>query len=228
MVTIIHGSNSLNSYSALKKFLDQYDELSITNLTGKTTDLNEIKTAVETPSFTGNRLVIIEDLSVNRSPNLIKELKKYLTALPEGSEVIIYERKLLPPESTILTLTTKVQSFAGAKGLNVFDWADSVGSRKLVPSLKGWQSLIESGEEPEYIFTMLVRQFRLLILLSHGEKPKVPDFVLNKLARQQKLWSQGELKSTYQRLLELDHLNKTGQLNLDLGVSSLLSEICKS
>jgi len=228
MITLIHGASSLNSYNALKKFLDAYDELSVTRLSGKDADINQIKEAIETPSFTGQRLVILEDLNSSRSPTLIKELKKYIADLPADSEVIIYERKLLPPESAILSLTNKIQAFPGPKGLNVFDWADTVGSRKLAPSLQGWQALIDSGEDAEYLFIMLVRQFRLLILLAHGEKPKVPDFVLNKLARQAKLWTKDELISVYSRLLELDHLNKTSQLSLDIGVSSLLSEIGKS
>ena len=228
MVTLIHGSNSLNSYQSLKKFLDRYDELSITRLNGKDSDLNNIKNAIETPSFTGSRLVIIDDLSSNRSQSLVKDLKKYFTELPQDSEVIIYERRLLPPENPLLTLTKQVQAFPGPKGLNVFDWADSVGSRRLVQSLKGWENLLNSGEEPEYLFTMLIRQFRLLLLVNHNEKPKVPDFVLNKLRSQAKLWTTDELKSVYQRLLELDHLNKTGQLSLDVGITALLVEICRS
>jgi DNA polymerase III delta subunit len=228
MVTIIHGANSLNSYTALKKFLDSYDELSVTRLVGKDSDINLIKEAVETPSFTGKRLVIIEDLSSNRSQTLIKELKKYFAKLPQDSEVVIYERKILPPESSILSLATKIQAFAGPKGLNVFDWADSVGSRRLIQSIKGWQDLISSGEDAEYLFAMLIRQFRLLILLDHGEKPKVPDFVLNKLALQAKLWTTDELKNVYSTLLNLDYLNKTGQLSLDIGVISLLSELGKA
>jgi len=67
MITLIHGASSLNSYNALKKFLDAYDELSVTRLSGKDADINQIKEAIETPSFTGQRLVIIEDLNSNRS-----------------------------------------------------------------------------------------------------------------------------------------------------------------
>lgn len=225
MVTIIHGSNSLLTYQALKKFLDQYDELSVTRLAGKDSDLNSIKNAIETPSFTGQRLVIIEDLNSNRSPTLIKELKKYLADLPKDSEVVIYERKLLPPESSVLSLTNKIQAFAGPKGLNVFDWADSVGSRQLVKSLKGWEGLVTSGEEEEYLFLMLIRQFRLLLLVSYNEKPKVPDFVLNKLKSQVKLWTMDELKNVYARLLEIDHQNKTGQAGLSVTAPSLLAEL---
>jgi DNA polymerase III delta subunit len=227
MVTLIHGSNSLSSYAALKKITDQYDELSVSNLNGKNSNFTDIKFTIETPSFYGSRLVIIDDLSGNRSPSLLRDLKKYFTELSKNSEVLIYERKLLPPESPVLGLTTKIQVFAGPKGLNIFDWADSVGFRKLAPSLTGWESLVISGEDPEYLFAMLIRQFRLLILLSNGERPKVPDFVSNKLARQIKLWGFDELENVYSRLLELDDLNKTGQLNLEIGVTSLLSEIGK-
>jgi DNA polymerase III delta subunit len=228
MLTLIHGANNLASYEALKKISDQFDELSVTKLSGANLTLDAVKEAVETPSFTGKRLVIIEDLSATRSPNFLADLKKYLPNLPAEEELIIFERKTLPPESPILKLTTRIQSFPPAKGPSVFEWADNVGSRKLAASLSGWEELLENGEEPEYLFLMLVRQFRLLLLMRLKADPKVPPFVRSRLSAQLKLWSEPQLRTVYRELLEMDYLNKTGRSPLSVTVPAFLSSVGKT
>lgn len=225
MITLIHGADGLSSFTALKKILDHYDELSITRLAGSDLNLNSIREAVETPSFTGPRLIMIEDLASSRSQALISDLKKYFQTVVEAQEVVIYERKLLPPESPILKLADKVQTFPGIRGLSVFDWTDNVGGRKIGEAVTGYDSLVHSGEEPEYLLLMLARQFRMLILLSHGEQPKVPDFVLRKLQYQLKVWKPKELTKVYMALLDLDVRNKTGEMPLQVGIPTFISSL---
>ncbi len=225
MVRLIHGDATLPSFNELKKILDQYDELSVTRLDGSSVDPKAVREAVETPSFTGKRLVVIEDLSRNRSQSNVTEIKKYLTEVPAGSEVVLYERKQLPPESALLSITKNVKTFAERGGLSVFDWADQVGSRKLALSLTGWEKLIKSGEEPEYLLLMLVRQFRLLLIMKNGERPKVPEFVERKMQGQLRYWADRDLKAVYGRLLKMDLENKNGTTPLEVSVPALLVAI---
>lgn len=225
MIRVIHGGNSLASFQALEKILSQYSDLSTTRLNGSDTDLKTIREALETPSFEGQRLVVLEDLSRNRSQSLVTELKKYLANLPESEDLVIYERRLLPPESPILALSRSIQAFPQPAGLNVFDWADQVGKRQLHASLEGWEKLVKAGDEPEYLFLMLVRQFRLLLLLKKGERAKIPEFVENKLRSQLRFWTERDLLAVYRKLWELDRLNKTGVMPLEVSIISLLSSI---
>lgn len=225
MIKLIHGDATLPSFNELKKTLDSYDELSTTRIDGSSAELKDIREAVETPSFTGKRLVILEDVSRNRSSTFQTELKKYLSDLPAGAEVVLYERKLLPPESALLSLTRDVKTFAERRGLSVFDWSDQVGSRKLEASLTGWEKLIASGEEPEYLLLMLVRQFRLLLTLSAGERIKAPEFVERKMQAQLRFWTERDLKAVYQRLLRMDLENKNGTTPLEVSVPALLVAI---
>lgn len=222
MITVIHGSDTASSFAALKKIIDDTDEFSLTRLNGADLELKNLKEALETSSFTGSRTVVIEDLGRNRSSSLVTSFKKYLETLPESS-LIIYERRLLPPESPILSLSKDVKNFSKTDGLNVFDWADQVGKRNLSGSLSGWEKLISSGEEPDYLFLMLVRQFRLLILLKKGEHPKIPEFVRAKLLGQLRFWSEEDLKIIYRRLLHIDRENKAGVTPLEVSVPGLLS-----
>jgi DNA polymerase III delta subunit len=140
---------------------------------------------------------------------------------------VIYERKLLPPDSPLLTLPAKIQAFPLAVGINIFAWGDQVGQRQVGPALKSWQKLREAGEDEEYLFLMLVRQFRLLILTKRGHSPKGPDFVREKIAAQARLWSEEELRSVYRKLLEIDRRHKTGLAALEVGMTELLSLIGK-
>ena len=227
MITLIHGNDSLASFTALKNITGSKDEFSLTRLSGSDLDLKSIKEALETPSFTGRRLLLIEDLSRSRSLSLLTDLKKYLSALPDETELIFYERKLLPPESPLLSLTKNIKTFTLPGGLNVFEWADAVGKRDLRFSLTGWDKLIQSGEEPDYLFLMLVRQFRLLLLLKKGARPKVPEFVESKLRGQLKWWSERDLEISYRRLLLIDRENKTGVTPLGVSVPTFLSLIGK-
>lgn len=222
MITLIHGNDQVACFAAFKKILDTSDELSQTRLVGAELDLKTIKEALETPSFTGSRLVIIEDLSRNRSPNFFQELKIYLPNLPDEVNLVIYERKTLPPESPVLGLSKNIKNFTVRGGLNVFEWADLVGRRDLKGSLLGWEKLTRSGEEPDYLFLMLVRQFRLLLLLKKGARPRVPEFVEAKLRGQLKWWGEGDLETSFRRLLTIDRENKTGIAPLEVTVPTFL------
>lgn len=222
MITLIHGNDQLASFNAFKKILDASDELSQTRLVGSELDLKTVQEALETPSFTGPRLVIIEDLSRNRSSNFFQGLKKYLLEAPGEVNLVIYERKLLPPESPVLGLSKNIKTFPVSGGLNVFEWADQVGKRDLKGSLLGWEKLTRSGEEPDYLFLMLVRQFRLLLLLKKGAPIRVPEFVETKLRAQLKWWGEGDLENSFRRLLTIDRENKTGVAPLEVAVPAFL------
>lgn len=222
MITLIHGNDQLASFAAFKNFLDTSDVLSQTRLVGAELDLKTVKEALETPSFTGPRLAVIEDLSRNRSSNFFKEFKIYLSEVSNEVNLVIYERKLLPPESPVLGLTKNIKSFTVPGGFNVFEWADLVGKRDLKGSLLGWEKLTLSGEEPDYLFLMLVRQFRLLLLLKKGAHLKVPEFVEAKLRGQLKRWGEGDLETSFRRLLSIDRENKTGVAPLEVTVPTFL------
>lgn len=227
MTTLIHGGDNVRSLAALETLISSADDLSTTRLVGSDLDLNKLREALDTPSFTGLRVVVVDDLSKNRSSNFLLELKKYLPTLDTKSQLIIYERKTLPPESSLLSLGVKVQFFPEPQGTSVFDWSDQVGGRNLQRSLSGWEELLQAGNEPEYLLVMLVRQFRLLLLLKMGHRPKVPDFVQRKLQSQLSGWSERDLRLVYQELLQMDRHNKTGAANLNVSMVSFLSSVGK-
>jgi DNA polymerase-3 subunit delta len=120
---------------------------------------------------------------------------------------------------------------------SVFDLVDALGRRDGQRAAYELHHLLDQGENPLGLLAMIVRQFRLLILvkelqarnLSSDELAKtigVHPFVARKVAEQTRMFRDlAQLESIYRRLLDIDVAIKTGQtsdvLALDLLVAGL-------
>lgn len=107
---------------------------------------------------------------------------------------------------------------------NIFNLIDALGQKDKSLALKLLEEKIDSGVNHQYILTMIVRQYRLLIKAkSLGDKAKnyfalmqvlkVPKFIAQKTYTQSQMYSLEELKKIYKYLLYLDEKFKssTGQ-----------------
>jgi len=112
--------------------------------------------------------------------------------------------------------------------LDIFSVVDKLGDKH--GTLPRLQRLLED-QDPAYVFLMLVRQFRLMILarraIEIGEDPiksmKVPPFVVKKVSAQSRQFTSAELKGIYKRLLDLDVSVKRGQADLSLDLLPLIA-----
>jgi DNA polymerase-3 subunit delta len=114
--------------------------------------------------------------------------------------------------------------------LDIFSVVDKLGdARGTLPRL---QRLLED-QDPSYVFLMLVRQFRLMILarraIEIGEDPirsmNVPPFVVKKVSAQSRQFTSLELKDIYRRLLDLDVSVKRGEADLSLDLLPLIASL---
>ncbi len=123
----------------------------------------------------------------------------------------------------------------GAQEGAIFDFVDALGNRDRKKASSEYHRLLVD-EDPQRVFGMIVRQFRLLLLsreiLDHNggeaaitEKLKTHPYVSGKIARQARQFSQLQLEAIYNRLLEIDSEMKTGQMTGDLNVDLLIAEI---
>lgn len=105
---------------------------------------------------------------------------------------------------------------------SIFDLVDALGGRNSKKAALLLQQKLLDGTDPFYIFSMFVRQFRLLIqikeLADSGQRPtaiakelKMHNFVVEKLFRQGQQFSIGQLEQIYRHLLEIDVGVKTGR-----------------
>ena len=152
--------------------------------------------------------------SVEEDPLLAEqELKKLLNYVNDERPIRVEDIERLTPSHS---------------HLDIFSVVDKLGdSQGTLPRL---QRLLED-QDPAYVFLMLVRQFRLMILarraIELGEDPiksmKVPPFVVKKVSAQSRQFTSAELKGIYQRLLDLDVSVKRGEADLSLDLLPLIA-----
>ena len=120
---------------------------------------------------------------------------------------------------------------------DIFDLVDAVGQRDARKAL-GFLRALMQDQPIQYIFTMLVRQARLLIMVREvmdeggGEKDViaacgVAPFVARKLIDQCRRFSMRELESIYRRLDGMDETFKTGTATLDVELEMLVAELSR-
>ena len=121
---------------------------------------------------------------------------------------------------------------------NIFNMAEAVarGDRKMAFKLIGAQR--RAGEDEGYVFSMILRQFRILVELRDlferednatseelAQKVGLHPFVVKKSLPMVKKYNLEKLKELYSRLLQIDIKTKTGQggqsLLVDLFVGKL-------
>ncbi|MGD9100462.1 MAG: DNA polymerase III subunit delta [Anaerolineae bacterium] len=118
----------------------------------------------------------------------------------------------------------------------IFDAVDALGQRDGAKAVRLLHNLLDHGNDPLYLFAMIVRQFRLLIQIKElsdeglsppdiAKKIKLHPFPTRKLYTQARNFRLEQLERVHCHLLELDVQIKTGQINnvvaLDLFVAGL-------
>lgn len=116
-----------------------------------------------------------------------------------------------------------------AEDLNIFELVDAVASRARLRATRLLHKNLESGQDPFYIFSMFVYQFRNLLRVKSLTENAVPyqtiiqktglnPFVVKKTYDQSKKYDFIELKKTFSTLASLDWEAKSGQKDLADGL----------
>lgn len=119
---------------------------------------------------------------------------------------------------------------------NIFDLVDALGSRQSKRAGQLLQQKRRDGTDPFYLFSMILRQFRLLLqvksLMDKGLKApaiasqlKMSGYVVNKIFQQAQQFSLAQLKQIYGHLLEMDLGVKTGKMDMDTGLDLFVAGI---
>jgi DNA polymerase-3 subunit delta len=118
----------------------------------------------------------------------------------------------------------------------IFDAVDALGQRNGTRAVQLIHNLLDHGNDPRYLFAMVVRQFRLLIQIkeldqqgldtaSISRRIKLHPYPTRKLHGQARNFTLDQLERVHRRLLEIDIQTKTGQIDeivaLDLLIAGL-------
>lgn len=121
----------------------------------------------------------------------------------------------------------------------IFDLTDSLGKKEISEALKVLNNLIYSKEPIQKILITLYNHFKKIyftklainynkdIATSIGIKAN-QTFLVNKYKIQAKYFSEKELKDILQELRNLDYNYKNGNIDLQIGLESILCRYCSN
>ncbi len=218
MITIIHGDDMVSSrkYFVEQKKVEK-NPISFYGDKFSLTDLVQILEGGEL--FSDEKNLFIEDFFSKKKPG--KEFDEIISFIEKSKEarIFFWEGKTLTKKYTSLFKISETKLFNIPK--DIFAFLDSIypNNKK---SLVLFHNTLKTNE-PELVFFMMIRQFRLLLAVSDLKAEKTIDEVkrlapwqISRLKRQAGYFSSLELKNIYQTLYEIDLAQKTGTLPLSL------------
>lgn len=213
MLILIHGDDIVSSRKALREEKSRLEGSEVVTLDGRKIVLSDIIIATQSVSlFASGKTTIVEDLlkgGINKQKEIILS---YLTKSGDLSDVILWEG--FEVEKTKINKffpKAKIIHFPLPKLL--FQFLDLLGAKPpslLIPMF--WQLLKQ--KEAEFIFVMILRQLRFLIIAKDMGQRGLRDlspWQARKFTNQSRFFSFEELTLAYRSLLTLEYKIKTGR-----------------
>lgn len=215
MLTIIHG----NDYQTSRKFfLDQKDNESIT-FDAETLLISEIEQSLQGFGlFENSKKIFIENLFTRKGSKSQISIIDVLSNFPKETQVFVWSDKDLPAKILSTFPKHEVQNFKIPS--NIWTFVDGIK-----PMSNSNVSLFHqaiSSTEPEIVFAMIIRQFRLMLGLLEESRSNIDEikriapWQKSKLLRQSSMFTVEKLKQIYRKLYKIDKAQKTGSSNLNL------------
>lgn len=120
---------------------------------------------------------------------------------------------------------------------NIFEFIDALGQKNVKRSLALLHDHLDSGQDPLYLLTMIVYQFRNLLkiksLLEEGmqkseivKRTKLHPFVVGKTIAQSKNFTLSELVKIYKKLFDADVSLKQGEIEPIIAFDAFVVALC--
>jgi DNA polymerase III delta subunit len=217
MITLIHGDNIEISRNELNR-LKNSAHGEIRNLDGRNIDETNLTQALESSSlFGGEKTVIIENLfgKLGRKVKLIEKLAQIIKNSAANSEIILWEDKEVG-KTVISSLGSGIKVAEFKIPVIIFKFLDALSPNHAKILLELFDEL-KKQDAPELIFSMIVRRFRQLIMLSDGEIPEgLQSWQTGRLTSQAKQFTLEKLMVMYKRLLDIEFSIKSGNSAFDM------------
>src|ERR1035437_8754459 len=213
MMLLIHGDDletSRNFYFAEKNKLS---DVILLNGDGLTLDI--LFQNAENKSLFGNEQTLLIENFFTKNKSIAIETKKIVEYINSNKDlsIIFWESTELSKASQALLKNATVKTFSFPQIL--FTFLDNVKPNNSEVLIKLFHEL-RQNMEPELIFFMLIRQFRIMLGIEGLDKidevKRMAPWQAGKMQRQAKLFSEEKLKSNYEKLFEIDLGSKTGKI----------------
>lgn len=203
MIFLIHGADVVLSRKRLEEIRYKYPD-GVTSLVSKDVDYDQLPLLFSTISmFEGNRVVVVEGKLDN---------KRLDAKMFDGTDVdlVVWVGEKLRANDGLISLVKELKGsleFFDAKvDITIFPFLDAISARQRKSALSEYLKLQKTGSEPIYILTMLVWQFRNVIVPENAS-----GFVQKKALEAKKNFTFEELRRVYYQLLQMDIQMKTGE-----------------
>jgi DNA polymerase III delta subunit len=235
MLYLLHGENVSASRQALVDLKKNYAADSISVFDAKKFDEDEFVRACETPSLLSDRrLVVIEG-----KPQKISNFQFPISSLSSTTDLAIWVGEQLKPSNKFFKLVKsaggQIRHFRPTIPKHVFGFLDALGYKNKQKAFLELHRLLEQGESPIYLLTMIVWQMRNLLRVKvsrqkGGQAPcqgvkGINPFVLRKAKSQVKNFEEEELVEVFHKLLEAEIALKTTQQEPKLVLDMLVDGI---
>lgn len=225
MLTIIHGDDVVSSRNY---FLEQKNKDSIT-FDAESLSLIELGQSVQGSGLFGpSNKVFIENLFSRKGLKNLETIAEIINKTKEAN-VFIWADKEIGVKN--LSSFPKIQNQIFKIPQNIWAFLDGIKPRNQ-SNLTMFQNVLKTTSV-EIVFTMIVRQFRLMLGLIEISKENIDEvkrlapWQRGKLTKQASMFGIENLKKTYKKLYKIDKSQKTGSSNLNLtqSIDILLLEI---
>lgn len=210
MIYIIHGADSGKSRLKLRQIIETKTG-EIVYLDGRKVSPEDLIVACETSSLlSANRTVVLENFFQRKLSRDKTDCQNYIFKQKLNPDIIFWENSEID-KNKISRFAKETVIYKFDYPANLFKFLDSLGLVTRLDLLQKFQILVKKND-PELIFSLLVRQFRCLIMVKDSSKniSKLPDWQYFKFKLQSRYFSLEKLLSLYRKLLQLDYQMKSG------------------
>ncbi|MEX0617293.1 MAG: hypothetical protein WD231_05875 [Candidatus Woykebacteria bacterium] len=213
MKYVVHGDDIVASRRYVSSLKKNYQNSYL--LEGEKGSLEEIyQQLLNEPLFDEKTLVIVENYSGSD--------KIFEDTYPV--DVVFWWSKTLSK----VPRADKSFYFRDSNAFGIFKLADSIGEKKLGPSLLLLNKLFDERVPPEKIISILARQLKLINQVLYGDVERVSssEFVKQKLKNQVKLWNLKKLQRAFLATFQVDLLIKAGKIKPQPALTFLTVKLC--
>lgn len=210
-------NNKLFKLLLSKSRSEKFDKLIGINL------INWIKKEFE------NRKIKIDNQALNKLVNFVGDdlfqMKNEIDKLANFAN-----EQSISEENIDLLVKSKIEA-------NIFETIEAIGARDKNKALKLFHNQLEQGDDPFYIFSMYVYQFRNLLKIGSfyfdgindktviARETKLHPFVVQKGLTQLNSFSSKKLKAIYRQLEIIDSNVKTGKVGMEEAIDRFIVKI---
>lgn len=187
-----------------------------------------------------NQWVLEKLKSFDEKATISKSALEKLIAYSGGETIILEQevQKLFNHSFPEMISEADVESLVKAKiESNIFETVDALGSGNKKKALEFLHKHLEKGDDPFYLFSMFIYQFRNILKVSDLKEggmfneydiarvAKLHPFVVKKSLTQANNFGLPKLRSIYKKLGEMDAKIKTGKLDIRLALDKFVAEL---